>query len=70
MKIHDSILLKDFKKEIKEKMNKDYKGINCNNYFLFINENKQRRDLSQITYRILSFIIYSNIFFNYLLEYI
>ena len=51
-------------------MNKDYKGINCNNYFLFINENKQRRDLSQITYRILSFIIYSNIFFNYLLEYI
>ena len=51
-------------------MNKDYKGINCNNYILFINENKQIRDLSQITYRILSFIIYSNIFFNYLLEYI
>ena len=51
-------------------MNKDYKGINCNNYILFKKENKQIRDLSQITYRILSFIIYSNIFFNYLLEYI
>lgn len=67
---YDSILLKDFQKENEDKMNKDYKGIKCNNYILFTNENKQIRDLSQFSYRILSYIIYSNIFFNYLLEYI
>ena len=67
---YDSKLLKDFNKEIENEINKDYKGINCNNYLLFINENKQIRKLSQISYRILSFIIYSNILFNYLLEYI
>ena len=67
---YDSILLKDFNKEIETKINKDYKGINCSNYLLFINENKQVRKLSQISYRILSYIIYSNIMFNYLLEYL
>ena len=67
---YDSKLLEDFNKEIEKEINKDYKGINCNNYLLFINENKQIRKLSQISYRILSYIIYSNILFNYLLEYI
>ena len=51
-------------------MNQDYKGIICNNYILFANENKKVRELSQVSYRILSFIIYSNIFFNYILGYI
>ena len=67
---YDSILLNDFKKEIENKMNQDYKGIICNNYILFANENKKVRELSQVSYRILSFIIYSNIFFNYILGYI
>ena len=67
---YDSILLKDFKIEIENKMNKDYKGILNNNYLLFVNENKKIRKMSQISYRILSFIIYSNIYFNYILGYI
>jgi len=67
---YDSILLNDFKIEIENKMNQDYKGIICNNYILFANENKKVRELSQVSYRILSFIIYSNVFFNYILEYI
>ena len=67
---YDSKLLKDFNKEIENKINKDYKGINCNNYLLFINENKQIRQLYPISYRILSYIIYSNIFFDYILEYL
>ena len=33
--LYDSILLKDFNKEMETKMNQDYKGINCNNYNLF-----------------------------------
>ena len=67
---YDSILLKDFNKEIEAKINQNFKGINCNNYLLFLNENKQVRKLSQISYRILSYIIYSNILFNYLLDYL
>ena len=51
-------------------MKKDYKGLFCNNYILFINEKKTVRQLSQISYRILSYIIYSNILFNYLLGYL
>ena len=67
---YDSILLKDFNKEIEAKMHQDYKGIICNNYNLFLNENIQIRKLSQVSYRILSYIIYSNILFNYLIDYI
>ena len=67
---YDSILLKDYKIEIENKMNQDYKGILCNNYLLFLKENKKIRKMSQISYRILSFVLYSNIFFNYILEYI
>ena len=58
-------IFSEFEKEMKEKMNNDYKGILEQNYLLFIKETKKIRNLSQISYRILNFIIYSNIFFSY-----
>lgn len=67
---YDSMLLKDFNKEMETKMNQDYKGINYNNYLIFVNQNKKVRELSQVSYRILNYIIYSNILFNYLLDYL
>ena len=66
-KWYDSILLKDFKNETEKKMNKDYKGFLNENYLLFIDENKKIRNLTQLSYRILSFIFYSNLFFQYIL---
>jgi hypothetical protein len=36
-------LLKDFKMKIEEKINQDFKGNICNNYILFINENKKNK---------------------------
>ena len=67
---YDSILFEDFEKESKDKMNKDYKGIICNNYILFNQVKKTIRNLSEISYRILSYIIYSNILFSCILGYI
>ena len=58
-------IFSEFEKEMQEKMNNDYKGILEQNYLLFIKETKKIRNLSQISYRILNFIIYSNIFFAY-----
>ena len=63
---YDSLLLSDFKTETEKKMNNDYKGILLTNYILFCNENKNIRNLTQISYRLLSFIIYSNIFFEFM----
>ena len=58
-------IFKDFEKEMKDKMNADYKGIQEQCYLLFINETKNIRNISnQITYRLLNFIIYSNIYFG------
>ena len=49
----------DFEKRMKTEMNKDYKGILEQNYLLFIKETKSIRNIkNQITYRLLSFIIY------------
>ena len=59
--------MKDFKNETEKKMNKDYKGFLNENYLLFIDENKKIRNLTQLSYRILSFIFYSNLFFQYIL---
>ena len=58
-------IFKDFEKEMLEKMNGDYKGIQEQCYLLFINETKSIRKMSnQITYRLLNFIVYSNIYFG------
>ena len=62
---YDYKIFKDFEKEILDKMNSDYKGIQEPSYLLFINETKSIRKMSnQITYRLLNFIIYSNIYFG------
>ena len=58
-------LFSEFEVEMKAKMNNDFKGISEQNYLLFINETKNIRNLSQISFRILNFIIYSNIYFAY-----
>ena len=59
-------IFKDFELEMKEKINSDYKGIQEKCYLLFINETKNIRKISnQITYRLLNFIIYSNIYFGF-----
>ena len=58
-------LFSEFENEMKEKMNNDFKGILEQNYLLFINETKKIRNLSQISFRILNFIIYSNIYFAF-----
>ena len=56
----------DFEKRMKTEMNKDYKGILEQNYLLFIKETKSIRNIkNQITYRLLSFIIYANIYFSF-----
>ena len=62
---YPSKIFSEFENEIKTKMNSDYKGIMEQNYLLFIKETKKIRSLSQLSYRILNFIIYSNIFFAY-----
>ena len=62
---YPSQLFKDFGKEILEKMTNNYKGILEPNYLFFIYETKQIRGLSQISFRLLNFIIYSNIYFSY-----
>ena len=57
-------LFKDFEVRMQKEMNKDYKGIQEQNYLLFINETKSIRKITnQVTYRLLNFIIYSNIYF-------
>ena len=58
-------IFSEFEIEMKAKMNDNYKGILEQNYLLFINETKKIRNLNQISFRILNFIIYSNIFFSY-----
>ncbi len=58
-------IFSEFENEMKAKMNNDYKGILEQNYLMFINETKKIRKLNQISFRILNFIIYSNIYFAY-----
>ncbi len=63
---YDSLLLSDFKIQTENKMNDNYKGLSLTNYILFCNENKKIRNLTQISYRLLSFVNYSNIFFQFM----
>ena len=58
-------LFKEYESEMLAKMNNDFKGILEQNYLLFISETKKIRNLNQISFRVLNFIIYSNIFFAY-----
>ena len=46
-------------------MNKGYKGILNQSYLFLISNNKKVRNLNKISFRILNFIIYSNIYFCY-----
>ena len=57
-------LFDDFQEDMIKKMNHNYMGIFEPSYLFFINETKTIRNISQITYRLLNFIIYSNIYFN------
>ena len=63
-------LFKDFKQEMESRENKDYKGIFEPSYLFFASEDKKVRNLNQISYRILNFIIYSNIYFSYKLGFL
>ena len=60
------LLLDEFEKEINEKRNEMNKGIKINYYlkedFLFNDENV--RDMKDITYRFLNFVLYSFIFYS------
>ena len=58
-------IFKDFEERMIKEMNKNYKGIIGQSYLFFINETKIIRKMSQITYRLLNFIIYSNIYFSF-----
>lgn len=58
-------LFKEYESEMLAKMNNDFRGILEQNYLLFINETKKIRNLNQISFRVLNFIIYSNIYFAY-----
>ena len=58
-------MFNNFEERMKKEMNKDYKGIYEPSYLTFIDEAKTIRNLnSQITYRLLNFIVYSNIYFS------
>ena len=62
---YPSIIFEDFQKEILERTKKDYKGIFEQSYLFFVKETKNIRNLNQISFRLLNFIIYSNIYFSY-----
>ena len=63
-------LFEDFKKEMESKKNENYKGIFEQSYLFFASEDKKVRNLNQISFRILNFIIYSNIYFSYKLGFL
>ena len=62
---YPSKIYEDFQNEILERMKADYKGIFEPSYLFFIKETKSIRNLNQISFRLLNFIIYSNIYFSY-----
>jgi len=63
-------IFKDFENKIISRLYKEFKGIFEPCYLFFINETKKIRNLNQISYRLLNFIIYSNIYFAYKSEFI
>ena len=58
------ILFEKFEEEIMKKRKREYKGILEQSYLFFITK-KSIRELDQISFRLLNFIIYSNIYFAY-----
>ena len=62
---YPSELFDEFEKKMIAELEKNYKGILEQSYLHFINETKNVRKLDRISYRLLSFIIYSNIYFAY-----
>ena len=62
---YPSKIYEEFEKDILEKMNQDYKGIFEQSYLFFIKETKEIRNLNQLSFRFLNFIIYSNIYFSF-----
>ena len=65
----DCKLLSEFKEMINKK-NQEFKGIKKVNIEFLKRQNKKIRELSQISYRLLNFIFYSNIFFGEKLGYL
>ena len=67
---YPSKIFEDFEKEILDKMNMDYKGIFEQSYLFYKKETKEIRKLNQISFRLLNFIMYSNIYFSYKSEFL
>ena len=61
---YPNMIFEDFEKIMVQKMNLNYTGIVEQSY-LFLISHKNVRKLSEISFRILNFIIYSNIYFSY-----
>lgn len=60
----ECITLDIFKKKFIEKLDTKEKGITALDENYFKKENKIVRDLSQVSYRLLNFILYSHLFFS------
>ncbi|ORX81683.1 hypothetical protein BCR32DRAFT_244734 [Anaeromyces robustus] len=63
-------LLSDIMKKVEEERNVQIKGFKPVQYSFFVDKNKKVRNMCNITYRILSFIFYSCIFYNIRLGYL
>ena len=64
----NSMLLSDFKKNYYDVCkNEQIKGFKKVNNYFFIDSKKEVRNLNNISYRLLSFILHSNIYFSYIL---
>ena len=57
----------DFKREVEQMDKIENKGLQKNNFDYYRQDNKQIRKLSQISYRLLNLIIYSELFFGKIL---
>ena len=65
--IINTMLLEDFEKQYIYKKQETEKGITKSDENHFKKTNKIIRSLSQISYRLLNFILYSNLFFSRIL---
>ena len=64
------IILSDFVKLVEKKKSFEYKGIHKVTKEFIIMKNKDVRYLNQVSYRLLSFIFYSNLYFAEKLNYL
>ena len=64
------IILSDFIKEVESKKSNESKGIHKVTREFMILKNKEIRGLNQVSYRLLSFIFYSNLYFAEKLNYL